>query len=154
MARFPPETSVLRTVKMTRTAYAQLLGQKFHPPKIFGRWQEREGTNEWRHRDVGMKIVGPFNSSAEALQPTTVTGMWVRDALSGKQKQDRRYCNIRPRPVFGMSAVHSACLLTLNAHPGCSEGCPAPEPRLHEVYRLTSYGGLLQRRAGRVADLE
>ena len=57
MARFPPEPAILSSVKMTRTAYAQLVGQKFHPPKVFGRWTEREGTNEWRWRDVGMKIV-------------------------------------------------------------------------------------------------
>src|ERR1700735_5584039 len=57
MSRFPPKPSVLRTVKMTRTAYAQLVGQKFHPPKIFGRLQEKEGTKEWRWRDIGMKVV-------------------------------------------------------------------------------------------------
>ncbi|THH32332.1 hypothetical protein EUX98_g1866 [Antrodiella citrinella] len=56
MARFPPQPSVLTTVKMTRTAYAQLQGQKFFPPKIFGRWQEPEGTPERRWRDVGMKL--------------------------------------------------------------------------------------------------
>ncbi|TFK23090.1 SGT1-domain-containing protein [Coprinopsis marcescibilis] len=60
MARFPPNTSVLQPVRMTRTAYAQLLGQKFYPPKIFGRWEEREGTGEWRWRDVGMKIAVGF----------------------------------------------------------------------------------------------
>jgi hypothetical protein len=59
MSRFPPEPSVLTSIKLTRTAYAQLVGQKFHPPKIFGRWKEKEGTKEWRWRDVGMKIVGP-----------------------------------------------------------------------------------------------
>lgn len=57
MARFPPSNSVLRSVKMTRTAYAQLVGQKFYPPKVFGRWEEREGTKEWRWKDIGMKIV-------------------------------------------------------------------------------------------------
>ncbi|KIK71348.1 hypothetical protein GYMLUDRAFT_147777 [Collybiopsis luxurians FD-317 M1] len=60
MSRFPPHTFVLATVKMTRTAYAQLVGQKFYPPKIFGRWNEREGTREWRWRDVGMKIAVGF----------------------------------------------------------------------------------------------
>ncbi|KAI0724281.1 SGT1 protein-domain-containing protein [Cerioporus squamosus] len=60
MARFPPEPAVLSSVKMTRTAYAQLVGQKFHPPKVFGRWTEREGTKEWRWRDVGMKIACGF----------------------------------------------------------------------------------------------
>lgn len=57
MTRFPPVPSILRPVKMTRTAYAQLMGQKFHPPKVFGRWREKHGTKEWRHRDTGMKIV-------------------------------------------------------------------------------------------------
>ncbi|KAF5384722.1 hypothetical protein D9757_006218 [Collybiopsis confluens] len=60
MSRFPPHTFVLTTVKMTRTAYAQLVGQKFYPPKIFGRWNEREGTGEWRWRDVGMKTAVGF----------------------------------------------------------------------------------------------
>ncbi len=59
MSRFPPEPSVKCTVKMTRTAYAQLIGQKFYPPKVFGRFEEREGTPEWRRRDLGMKIVRP-----------------------------------------------------------------------------------------------
>ena len=58
MARFPPEPSVKMTVKLTRTAYAQLVSQKFYPPKIFGRWKEAEGTPEWRSKDIGMKIVG------------------------------------------------------------------------------------------------
>lgn len=57
MSRFPPEPSVLTTTKMTRTAYAQLMGQKFYPPKIYGRWTEREDTPGWRWRDIGMKIV-------------------------------------------------------------------------------------------------
>ncbi|PFH49193.1 hypothetical protein AMATHDRAFT_81409 [Amanita thiersii Skay4041] len=60
MSRFPPHTSVLRAVALTRTAYAQLVGQKFFPPKIFGRWHESEGTKEWRWRDVGMKIAVGF----------------------------------------------------------------------------------------------
>ncbi|KAF4623707.1 hypothetical protein D9613_001668 [Agrocybe pediades] len=56
MTRFPPNPSVLTSVKMTRTAYAQLTGQKFFPPKVFGQWSAKEGTDEWRRRDVGMKI--------------------------------------------------------------------------------------------------
>lgn len=57
MTRFPPVPNVLTSVRMTRTAYAQLLGQKFHPPKVFGQFRERENTKEWRWRDIGMKIV-------------------------------------------------------------------------------------------------
>ncbi|KDQ30495.1 hypothetical protein PLEOSDRAFT_1062522 [Pleurotus ostreatus PC15] len=60
MSRFPPESSVLTLVKMTRTAYAQLVGQKFYPPKIFGRWNEKEGTPERRWREVGMKLACGF----------------------------------------------------------------------------------------------
>ncbi|KZW02112.1 SGT1-domain-containing protein [Exidia glandulosa HHB12029] len=60
MSRFPPEPSVVTTVKMSRTAYAQLVGQKFYPPKPFGRWSEAQETPEWRRRDVGMKIACGF----------------------------------------------------------------------------------------------
>ena len=42
---------------MTRTAYAQLMGQRFHRPKIFGQWKEKEGSSEWRWKDIGMKVV-------------------------------------------------------------------------------------------------
>ena len=45
------------TVKLTRTAYAQLVGQKFYPPKIFGRWTELEDSPEYKMKDIGMKIV-------------------------------------------------------------------------------------------------
>jgi len=57
MSRFPPNSAVLATVKMTRTAYAQLSGQKFFPPKVFGQWKESEGSDTWRRKDIGMKIV-------------------------------------------------------------------------------------------------
>lgn len=57
MSRFPPEPSVETTVRLTRTAYAQLVGQKFYPPKIFGRWTEPEESPEYKAKDLGMKIV-------------------------------------------------------------------------------------------------
>ncbi len=57
MSRFPPSTNILRSVKMTRTAYAQLVGQKFFPPKIFGQWRENEDSKEYKWKDIGMKIV-------------------------------------------------------------------------------------------------
>ncbi|KAJ7293224.1 SGT1 protein-domain-containing protein [Mycena rebaudengoi] len=82
MSRFPPEPNVLRSVTMTRTAYAQLVGQKFFPPKVFGQWKANEGSDEWRWRDIGMKIavgfemlfqeskgrIEPSGRSIEALQ--------------------------------------------------------------------------------------
>lgn len=57
MSRFPPGTCILTSVKMSRPAYAQLVGQKFYPPKVFGAWTQSEGSKEWRWKDVGMKIV-------------------------------------------------------------------------------------------------
>ncbi|KAG1829232.1 SGT1-domain-containing protein [Suillus subalutaceus] len=54
MTRFPPHSVVLTTVKLTRPAYAQLVGQKFFPPKIFGCFKEREG------KDTGMKLACGF----------------------------------------------------------------------------------------------
>lgn len=60
MSRFPPHTSVLTTVAMTRTAYAQVVGQKFFPPKIFGKWTEAEGSATLRWKDVGMKLACGF----------------------------------------------------------------------------------------------
>ncbi|KAI9442367.1 SGT1-domain-containing protein [Lactarius indigo] len=60
MAHFPPQPCLLRTVRLTRTAYAQLVGQKFYPPKVFGRWPEKEGSQEWRWKDLGMKIACGF----------------------------------------------------------------------------------------------
>ncbi|KAF7339752.1 SGT1-domain-containing protein [Mycena sanguinolenta] len=92
MARFPPEPSVLRTVKMTRTAYAQLLGQKFFPPKVFGKWKANEGTDEWRWRDVGMKIAvgfemlfqeskGKIDPSSSSLDAVQSSAQAKRDAL-------------------------------------------------------------------------
>ena len=71
MARFSPQPCLLRTVRMTRTAYAQLVGQKFYPPRIFGHWQDNEGSPEWRWKDLGMKIVNVLVEST--LYSTLIT---------------------------------------------------------------------------------
>lgn len=61
MRRFPPNTAQLTRVKMSRTLYAQLVGQRFFPPKPFERAKWFEGVEkesvEWRRKDVGMKVV-------------------------------------------------------------------------------------------------
>lgn len=77
MARFTPEPSVLTTVTMTRTAYAQLMGQKFHPPRIFGQWKEKEGTPEWRRKDIGMKIVCRMQFFGFGLCLIYPVGLWI-----------------------------------------------------------------------------
>ncbi|KAG9047970.1 hypothetical protein FS837_001042 [Tulasnella sp. UAMH 9824] len=89
MNRFPPATSIYAPVTMTRTAYAQLMGQKFHPPKVFGRWMESEGSTEWRWKDVGMKVACGFEmlyaenksraSSASSSGPESIEAL--KDAL-------------------------------------------------------------------------
>ncbi|KAH9054175.1 SGT1-domain-containing protein [Lactarius vividus] len=90
MTRFSPQPCLLRTVRLTRTAYAQLVGQKFYPPKVFGRWSEKEGTPEWRWKDLGMKIACGFEmlyqegrARAEILDSssTVVSVQAQKDAL-------------------------------------------------------------------------
>ncbi|KAG2155460.1 SGT1 protein-domain-containing protein [Suillus clintonianus] len=78
MTRFPPHSAVLTTVKLTKPAYAQLVGQKFFPPKIFGYFKEREGSDIWRWRDIGMKLACGFEmiyqeskSRADIVSKTT-----------------------------------------------------------------------------------
>ena len=65
MTHFPPSPSVLAPVLLTRVAYAQLQGQVFHPPRVFGpEWHVPEGEasseNERRWRDLGVKISTGF----------------------------------------------------------------------------------------------
>lgn len=63
MAHFPPTPTVLSSVLITRAAYAQLQGQVFHPPRVFGpEWHVREeqGPDERRWRDLGVKIATGF----------------------------------------------------------------------------------------------
>jgi len=56
MTRFPPSPSSVVTVRMTRTAYAQLMGQRFNAPRIFRR-PLNQTTEEARWWDNGVKIV-------------------------------------------------------------------------------------------------
>jgi hypothetical protein len=65
MTHFPPSPSVLSPVLLTRVAYAQLQGQVFHPPRVFGpEWHvaegEDNGEDERRWRDIGVKISTGF----------------------------------------------------------------------------------------------
>ncbi|KAH7104302.1 SGT1-domain-containing protein [Auriculariales sp. MPI-PUGE-AT-0066] len=60
MTRFPPQPATTTTVHMSRTAYAQLSGQQFFPPKPFGHFEESRDSPQWRWRDIGMKIACGF----------------------------------------------------------------------------------------------
>ncbi|KAG6820765.1 hypothetical protein H0H93_012029 [Arthromyces matolae] len=107
MNRFPPNENALSTVKMTRTAYAQLVGQKFFPPKIFGRWSEPEGSREWRWRDVGMKIAVGFEmlyqeskSRAEVTSASAESAEARKDALRRNPEYLKYIENLRSASYF------------------------------------------------------
>ncbi|KZV68670.1 SGT1-domain-containing protein [Peniophora sp. CONT] len=95
MSRFPPSQSVLRRVRMTRTAYAQLLGQKFYPPKIFGTFREPEGSPTWRWRDVGMKIACGFEmlyQESKSRSESTADALRLAvDARKDALRRDNEY---------------------------------------------------------------
>ena len=85
MSRFSPQPSMLTTLKLTRTAYAQLVGQNFHPPKVFAPITEPEGTREWKWKNIGMKIVRTLVTLRKNPKNSTRVGMRLRNALSRKQ---------------------------------------------------------------------
>ncbi|CAE7081730.1 unnamed protein product [Rhizoctonia solani] len=95
MTRFPPKPDVLSVVPMTRPAYAQLAGQIFHPPKIFGIWQEQQGSPESRWRDIGMKIACGFEMmyAESKSQAKTLGGNSTesRDARMDALRRDEGY---------------------------------------------------------------
>ncbi|KAH7915115.1 SGT1-domain-containing protein [Hygrophoropsis aurantiaca] len=91
MTRFPPQPSTLRTIRMTRTSYAQLVGQKFYPPKIFGRWTEQEGTDQWRWRDIGMKLACGFEMLyQESKSRSDITDVDAINASADARKEALR----------------------------------------------------------------
>lgn len=81
MTRFPPHSAVLTTIKLTRPAYAQLVGQKFFPPKIFGCFKEREGSDVWRWRDTGMKLACGFEMIYQESKSRTDTASKTSEVL-------------------------------------------------------------------------
>ncbi|KAI6153350.1 SGT1 protein-domain-containing protein [Pisolithus tinctorius] len=96
MARFPPSPNVLRNVRMTRTAFAQLMGQKFHPPRIFGQFEEREDTNAWRWRDIGMKLACGFEMLyQESKSRSNITTDQI--ASSSEARKDALYRTLEYR---------------------------------------------------------
>ena len=113
MSRFPPKPEALAHVKMTRTAYAQLLGQKFFPPKIFSHWTEKEGTNQWRWRDVGMKIV-QSNSHLSALRKIEIYIQAIGfEILYQESKGRQNLSRDSVHPAVSESYIHMTCFLTI-----------------------------------------
>ncbi|KAG9306555.1 hypothetical protein G9A89_004752 [Geosiphon pyriformis] len=58
MENFPPSTSITVLVKMTKTLYAQIKSQKFHPPKAFKLPPNTSG--KFKAADLGMKLACGF----------------------------------------------------------------------------------------------
>ena len=155
MARFPPEPSTLSSVKMTRTAYAQLVGQKFHPPKVFGRWTEREGTKEWRWRDVGMKIVRPMFSfllfELTSMSRRAVLRCSTRKARTGRMSLQASMARLH-RYVVSHSLRISESTDFCTA--GGSQRWTTPQPGVHAIHRAPRISWLLQGRARRLTAMD
>lgn len=58
MQKFPPTKTTSTVVKMTRTLYAQTVGQRFQPPKAFKMPSPSSG--DYNAADIGMKITCGF----------------------------------------------------------------------------------------------
>ncbi|RHZ61180.1 hypothetical protein Glove_349g126 [Diversispora epigaea] len=58
MEKFPPSTSITATVKFTKTLYAQIIHQKFNPPKPFK--LPPRTSNKFPAAELGMKLACGF----------------------------------------------------------------------------------------------
>ncbi|KAI8592347.1 SGT1 protein-domain-containing protein [Geranomyces variabilis] len=58
MTEFPPATNVMTSVRMNRHQYAQLVGQRFHPPKPFR--LPPSTAKDFKQHDLGMKLACGF----------------------------------------------------------------------------------------------
>ena len=118
MSRFLPSTCVLTSVKLTRTAYAQLVGQRFFPPKVFGQWKEVEGTPEWRWRDVGMKIVWFKFTMIGGIKFNLMFRLWVSKCFIRKAKVGKTVKTSllkASNPQFVFCVFTCLCRLTVGA---------------------------------------
>ncbi|EJU01115.1 hypothetical protein DACRYDRAFT_80602 [Dacryopinax primogenitus] len=77
MSRFPPSPSLLSKVSMTRVAYAQLRGQRWTPPRVFG--PSPKGARERHWWELGAMLSAGF----EMLYQETR----ARQALSGQSRE-------------------------------------------------------------------
>lgn len=105
MTHFPPSPAVLVPVRMTRAAYAQLQGQVFHPPRVFGpEWHVREDEgDERRYRDLGVKIATGFEIMyREGGRKGRIADRSVGVEELGKDDAYRRYIvDLKGKDFFG-----------------------------------------------------
>ncbi|KAG6332331.1 hypothetical protein ID866_6759 [Astraeus odoratus] len=86
----------LRVCSPYLSAYAQLMGQKFYPPKIFGQFEEPEGTTAWRWRDIGMKLACGFEMLyQESKNRATITAEQVNSSTEARKDALRRTTEYR-----------------------------------------------------------
>ncbi|EIW67973.1 hypothetical protein TREMEDRAFT_44967 [Tremella mesenterica DSM 1558] len=104
MNHFPPSPSVLTSVLLTRAAYAQLQGQKFHPPRVFGpEWTPREGADagEMKWRDLGVKIATGFEIMYREGGRRGKSGTIDDDALSKDPAYEKYLQDLTRAGFFG-----------------------------------------------------
>ncbi|WWC66704.1 uncharacterized protein I206_100608 [Kwoniella pini CBS 10737] len=106
MTHFPPSSSILTPVTLTRAAYAQLQGQVFHPPRIFGpEWHVPENPNnedEKRWRDLGVKIATGFEIMYKEGGKKSRTGIENEtDSIKQNEEYQTFLTNLRKAGWFG-----------------------------------------------------
>ena len=152
MSRFPPKPAVLTTVRMTRVAYAQLVGQKFHPPKIWGHWNEAEGTKEWRWRDIGMKLVRDPVGSCNAAQGGPIRRADLKCCIK-KVKTAQTPRVSPPKLLYDRICCGKRQLLTITPGRGAKR-CSETRSGICQLYRTAEVWRLLWFRSSRVRYVE
>jgi hypothetical protein len=64
MNRFPPKDMIETTVRLNRFLYAQLVQQRFHPPRSFH--LPSPSHPSFKSTELGMKIVGLYLSEGNS----------------------------------------------------------------------------------------
>ncbi|KAG8805775.1 hypothetical protein FRC17_005341 [Serendipita sp. 399] len=135
MTRFPPSTSSVVTVPMTRTAYAQLMGQKFNAPRIFRRPLDQTA-DEARWWDNGVKIACGFemlyqeartrkeglhvSGSNEMLEHAQYFEDELRDSKRWKEKEKeaaKRWISMRQADDTTRASFADLVNDAINSHP-------------------------------------
>ncbi|ORY34285.1 SGT1 protein-domain-containing protein [Naematelia encephala] len=112
MTHFPPSPAVLTSVLTTRAAYAQLQGQAFHPPRVFGpEWSVRDGADldsERRWRDLGVKIATGFEIMYREGGRKGRSGHAEADGEIPDDDEYKRYiANLKSAGFFGQESEGS-----------------------------------------------
>lgn len=125
---------------------------KFYPPRIFGRWQEKEKSPQWRWKDLGMKIVNIVVESN--LYSTLITTQACGFEMLYQEGRSREEID------FDGSSTTVTILLVQASHnsqrefpgPG-AKGRSAMRSRIYQIRKQYSGSRLFSGRDGRVTAL-